>query len=98
MMFLTVDKRGRSTLPESVRRDLGIGDEDATLVILQKTDHGTYELVPASLVPNDQLWFHHPAIVQRVAEAEADFREGRTTSTSTPEEAQAHLDRLKKRG
>lgn len=98
MTFLTVDKRGRSTLPESVRRDLGIGDDDTTLILLEKTDHGTYELVPASLVPKDQLWFHHPEMEARVAEAEADFRAGRSTSTSTVGEAQAHLDSLKKKG
>lgn len=97
MVFLTVDKRGRNTLPESVRRDLGIGEED-TLVLLEKTDHGTYELVPASLVPKDQLWFHHPEMERRVAEAEADFQKGRSTSTSTIKDAQAHLDSLKKKG
>jgi bifunctional DNA-binding transcriptional regulator/antitoxin component of YhaV-PrlF toxin-antitoxin module len=97
MIFITVDKRGRNTLPEEVRRDLGIGKEDSTLMILEKTDHGTYELVPASLIPKDQLWFHHPEMRRRVQEAEADFREGRSTNTSTVEEAQAHLDRLKKR-
>lgn len=96
MMFLTVDKRGRNTLPESVRRDLGIGEDDTSLVLLEKTDHGTYELVPASLVPKDQLWFRHPEMAGRIAEAEADFREGRAASASTAEEAQAHLDRLKK--
>jgi bifunctional DNA-binding transcriptional regulator/antitoxin component of YhaV-PrlF toxin-antitoxin module len=96
--ILAVDKRGRSTLPESVRRDLGIGDEDTTLLILEKTDRGTYELVPAAIVPKDQLWFHHPEMERRVSEAEADFREGRSTSTSTLEEAQAHLDRLKEKG
>jgi bifunctional DNA-binding transcriptional regulator/antitoxin component of YhaV-PrlF toxin-antitoxin module len=98
MKFLTVDKRGRNTLPESVRRDLGVGEEDTTLVLLEKTDRGTYELVPASLVPKDQLWFHHPEMERRVTEAEADFRAGRSTSTSTVEEAQAHLDRLKRKG
>jgi bifunctional DNA-binding transcriptional regulator/antitoxin component of YhaV-PrlF toxin-antitoxin module len=96
MTFITVDKRGRNTLPEEVRRDLGIGNEDSTLVILEKTAHGTYELVPASLIPKDQLWFHHPEMRRRIEEAEADFREGRSTSTSGVEEAQAHLDRLKK--
>jgi bifunctional DNA-binding transcriptional regulator/antitoxin component of YhaV-PrlF toxin-antitoxin module len=96
MTFMTVDKRGRGTLPEEVRRDLGIGDEETTLVILEKTDHGTYELVPASLVPKDQLWFHHPEMQRRVAQAEADFREGRSTGVETPEEAQALLDGLKK--
>ena len=98
MTILTVDKRGRNTLPESVRRDLGIGEEDTTFVILEKTDRGTYELVPAAVVPKDQLWFHHPEMERRVGEAEADFREGRSTSTSTVEEAQAHLDRLKGEG
>lgn len=96
MPFLTVDKRGRSTLPEEVRRDLGIGEEDTTLVILEKTDHGTYELIPAALVPRDQLWFHHPEMERRVAQAETDFREGRSTRADTPEAAQSFLDGLKK--
>jgi bifunctional DNA-binding transcriptional regulator/antitoxin component of YhaV-PrlF toxin-antitoxin module len=98
MIILTVDKRGRNTLPESVRRDLGIGDKETSFVLLEKTDRGTYELVPAAIVPIDQLWFQHPEVERRVAEAEADFREGRSTSTSTVDEAQAHLDRLKAKG
>ena len=99
MVILSVDKRGRNTLPEDVRRDLGIGEEETTLIILEKTDHGTYELVPASLVPRDQLWFHHPEMRSRVANAEADFREGRSTLVATPEDAQKHLDALRqKRG
>lgn len=95
MVFMTVDKRGRSTLPEEVRRDLGIGDQETTLVLLEKTEHGTYELVPASLVPNDQLWFRHPEMSARVAQAEADFREGRSFTADTPAEAQALLDSFK---
>jgi bifunctional DNA-binding transcriptional regulator/antitoxin component of YhaV-PrlF toxin-antitoxin module len=96
MTFMTVDKRGRATLPEQVRRDLGIGDEETNLVLLEKTDRGTYELIPASLVPKDQRWFHHPEVQQRIAEAEEDFRSGRSTAAQTPEEAQAFLDSLKK--
>jgi AbrB family looped-hinge helix DNA binding protein len=96
MPFLTIDKRGRNTLPEEVRRDLGIGEEDGSLVILEKTGHGTYELIPAALVPKDQLWFHHPEMNRRVAEAEAAFREGRSTHAESPEAAQALLDDLKK--
>ncbi|HVG44843.1 MAG TPA: hypothetical protein VM890_08935 [Longimicrobium sp.] len=45
---------------------------------------------------DDQSWFHHPEIQARIAEAEADFREGRFTRTTTLEEAQAHLDSLKR--
>lgn len=95
MPFMTVDKRGRGTLPEEVRRELGLDAEDTNLVILEKTARGTYELVPAALIPKDQLWFHHPDMQQRVTQAEADFREGRYTRTDTPEAAQAFLDSLK---
>jgi hypothetical protein len=52
--------------------------------------------IPATLVPNDQFWFHHPEIQARVARAETDFAEGRSTRTSSPEEAQEFLDSLKK--
>ena len=96
MTFLTVDRRGRNTLPEEVRRHLGIGDDDTTLVILEKTERGTYELVPAALVPKDQLWFHHPEMGRRVQQAEADFQAGHSTSAATPEEAQSFLDSLKR--
>lgn len=97
MMFMSVDRRGRGTLPEEVRRDLGIGEDESNLVLLEKTDRGTYELVPASLVPKDQLWFHHPEMQRRVAQAEDDFGHGRSTVAQTPEEAQAFLDDLKAR-
>lgn len=95
MAFMTVDKRGRGTFPEEVRRDLGLDSEDTNLILLEKTERGTYELVPATLLPRDQLWFHHPDMRAHVAEAEADFREGRFTRTDTPEAAQAYLDGLK---
>ena len=95
MAFMTVDKRGRGTFPEEVRRDLGLDAEEGNLVILEKTERGTYELVPAALVPKDQLWFHHPEMQQRVERAEADFREGRSTAADSPESAQAFLDQLK---
>lgn len=91
--FLTLDKKGRATLPEDVRSALGVGAGD--LVLLEKTERGTYELVPAALVPKDQLWFHHPEMKARVAEAEASFTTGRSTRTETPEAARAHLDLLK---
>lgn len=95
MIFMTVDRRGRGTLPEQVRRELGIDAEDANLVLLEKTERGTYELVPATLIPKDQIWFHHPEMQARVGEAESDFREGRFTRTETLDEAQAYLDGLK---
>jgi bifunctional DNA-binding transcriptional regulator/antitoxin component of YhaV-PrlF toxin-antitoxin module len=95
MIFLTIDKRGRSTLPEDVRRDLGIEGGEGALVILEKTARGTYELVPAALVPRDQLWIHHPEMRRRIEEAEGDFRAGRSTRKATPDEVQQYLDSLK---
>lgn len=95
MTFMLVDKRGRGTFPEEVRRELGLDGEDSQLLLLSRTPHGTIELVPAALVPRAQLWFHHPEMQERVAEAEADFREGRSIRTETPEAAQAFLDTLK---
>lgn len=53
------------------------------------------ELVPAALIPKDQLWFDHPEMRAQVARAEEEFAEGRSTRTETPEQAQAFLDRLK---
>ncbi|MGH7480938.1 MAG: AbrB/MazE/SpoVT family DNA-binding domain-containing protein [Longimicrobiales bacterium] len=96
MNYMTVDQRGRVTLPEEVRRDLGLTGDDHGLVLLEKTSHGTYELVPAALVPKDQRWFHHPEMQRRIEEAEADLRGGRSTAAGTPEAAQARLDELKR--
>jgi AbrB family looped-hinge helix DNA binding protein len=95
MTFLTLDQKGRATLPEEVRSALGVGAGD--LILLERTERGTFELVPATLVPTDQLWFHHPEMQARVSRAESDFAEGRSSRTETPEEAQALLDSLKQR-
>lgn len=91
--FLTLDKKGRTTFPEEVREALGVQAGD--FILLERTAKGTFELVPASLIPNDQLWFHHPEVQARIAKAEADFASGRATKTKTPQEAQAFLDGLK---
>lgn len=91
--FLTLDQKGRTTLPEEVRSALGV--EAGDLILLERTARGTFELVPATLVPTDQLWFHHPEVQARVARAESDFSAGRSTRTETPEQAQAFLDSLK---
>lgn len=93
-VFLTLDKNGRVILPEEVLSALGV--EDGDLILLERTERGTYELVPATLVPNDQLWFHRPEMQARIARSERDFAEGRSTRTETLEEAQALLDSLKR--
>jgi AbrB family looped-hinge helix DNA binding protein len=90
-----VDKKGRATLPEEVRSALGV--EAGDLILLERTERGTFELVPASLVPKDQLWFHHPEMQARIKRAESDLAAGRSVRTETPDEAQAFLDSLKQR-
>ncbi|MDQ3388919.1 MAG: AbrB/MazE/SpoVT family DNA-binding domain-containing protein [Gemmatimonadota bacterium] len=96
MTFMNVDKRGRGTLPEEVRRVLGLEDSDTNLLLLEKTPHGTYEIVPATLVPKDQLWFRHPEMQQRLERAEVDFHAGRSTRADTLDETQALLDSFKR--
>ena len=92
--FVTLDKKGRATLPEDVRSALGVGAGD--LIILERTERGTFELVPAALIPKDQVWFYHPEMQARIRKAEADLAAGRSTATRTPEEARAFLDGLKR--
>ena len=93
--YLRLDQRGRATLPEDVRNSLGLRAGD--LVLLERTERGTYELVPATLVPRDQLWFHHPEMQGRIRKAEANLAAGRTKVTRTPAEAQALLASFKAR-
>lgn len=91
--YLSVDQKGRATLPEEVRTSLGLKPGD--FVLLEKTERGTYELVPAALVPRDQLWFRSPEMQARIRKAEADVVADRTRVTRTPAEAKALLDSLK---
>jgi AbrB family looped-hinge helix DNA binding protein len=93
--FVTLDKKGRATLPEDVRTALGV--EAGDFIILERTKRGTYELVPAALVPKDQIWFYHPEIRARIRKAEESIAAGRGTRTRTPEEAMTFLDGLKDR-
>jgi AbrB family looped-hinge helix DNA binding protein len=93
--FVTLDKKGRATLPEEVRAALGV--EAGDFIILERTERGTFELVPAALIPKDQLWFYHPEMQERIRKAEASLAGGRPTRTKTPEEAKVLLDGLKRR-
>ncbi len=93
--YLTLDTKGRTTLPEEVREELGIGPGD--FILLDRTERGTYELVPAALVPKDQLWFYHPEVQARIAEAEEDLRAGRYVTLQTPEATRTYLDSLKRK-
>ncbi|MEO8587049.1 MAG: AbrB/MazE/SpoVT family DNA-binding domain-containing protein [Acidobacteriota bacterium] len=92
--FVTLDKKGRATLPEDVRAALGV--EAGDFILLERTGRGTFELVPAALVPKDQIWFHHPEMQERIRKAEKSIVSGRGTTTRTAGEASAFLDGLKR--
>jgi len=93
--FVTLDKKGRATLPENVRTALGV--EAGDLIILERTERGTYELVPATLIPKDQLWFYHPEMQERIRKAEASIAASNVSKTRTVKTARAFLHGLKKR-
>jgi bifunctional DNA-binding transcriptional regulator/antitoxin component of YhaV-PrlF toxin-antitoxin module len=92
--FLTVDQKGRTTLPRELREELGITDQ--MQIRVDRTDDGVYELVPAVMIPQDQLWYHSPEGRERLRAAEESFREGRSTRTNGEAETQRFLDSLKK--
>lgn len=90
---LTIDSKGRTTLPRELRDALGLSEN--TLLRVERADNGTFELVPVELVPRDQMWFHSSEVQGRIAAAEEDFRAGRFTRTSGGAATQRYLDSLK---
>jgi AbrB family looped-hinge helix DNA binding protein len=92
---VTVGNKGRVTIPDSIRERLGL--EEGAVVRMVVTERNTLEIIPAEVVPRDQLWFSHPAVQERVARALSDIEAGRTTRVASAAEAQAHLDSLKKK-
>ena len=50
--------------------------------------------VPGAPLREDRRWFDHPEMQARIAEAEADRREGRVTRMDTPEAIEAYLNSL----
>lgn len=90
----TIGDKGRVTLPDDVRKHLGI--EAGDVVMIDLTENGTAELIPAALIPRDQLWFTYPEVQARMREATADVDAGRTTRARNAAEVRAHLTRLKK--
>ncbi len=94
--YLTLDKKGRTTLPEEVREKLGVGPGD--FLLLERTERGGYELVPAELVAKEDMWHFHREFRERLQRAEEEIRAGRTYAADTLEEAQALLDSWKRKG
>jgi len=91
---VTLDKKGRAVFPLALREELGL--VNGAQLRVERTDDGAYELVPAELVPRDQLYFHTPAMRRRIETAEENLREGSSTKTKGEREAIKFLDSLKK--
>lgn len=83
MTYLTLDKKGRATLPEEVREAMGVQAGD--FVLLNRTERGTYELVPAALVPKSDLWHLHPEFQERLRQSRDDVDGGRVHRTTGEE-------------
>jgi hypothetical protein len=88
--------RGPSRTEHATRRCPSRAGHRQTLVLLERTNHGTWELIPAAVMPRDQAWLRHPEMAARVAEGESDLREGRSSETSTPEALHTLLDGMKR--
>ncbi len=91
--YLTVDRKGRTTLPQEMRKTLGI--TEGVQLRIEQADNGAFEIVPSVSIPQDQLYYHSPEGRARLERAEDDIREGRVTRTTGPDEAQEFLDSLK---
>jgi AbrB family looped-hinge helix DNA binding protein len=91
---VVVGDKGRVTLPESVRKHLGIEEGDELGVELSA--NGTAELVPLALIPRDQVWFAHSEMQERISAALKDVSAGRTTRMSKRSDVRPSLNKLKK--
>lgn len=94
--FLTVDRKGRTTLPQELRDELGLGEH--TQLRIDRTDDGVFEIIPSVVIPRDQLWYHSPEVRERLRRGEASFRDGRSTRTRGEAETRRLLDSLKAPG
>ena len=92
--YLTVDQKGRTTLPQEIRKQLGL--TPGVQLRVEQADNGAIELVPAVAIPKDQLFYHSPDGRARLEQAEEDIRLGRVTRTTDLNEAQSFLDSLKR--
>lgn len=90
---LTVDSKGRAVFPQRLREELRLSE--GTQLLVERESDGRVSLVPAELVPRDQMWFHSPEMRARMARAEQSLEQGHSTRTQGEAETQAYLDRLK---
>jgi len=91
--YLTIDQKGRTTLPQRVREQLGIGE--GTQLRIERTESGVIELVPSVSIPQDQAWYHGDEGQARLKRADQELQTGRVSRTRGEVEARRLLDSLK---
>jgi AbrB family looped-hinge helix DNA binding protein len=91
--YLTIDQKGRTTLPQRVREQLGIGE--GTQLRIERTESGIIELVPSVSIPQDQAWYHGDEGRARLGRADEELRSGRVSRTRGEAAARRLLDSLR---
>ena len=73
----------RITIPSRIVKALGLrtGDHMLMRMVGQRV-----EMIPASLIPKDQLWFWTPEWQKREREADEDIAQGRVKETASVDE------------
>ena len=92
---IQVGAKGRVTLPAAIREHLGLAE--GSFLVYRVTHYGTIELIPANLVPRDQLYFYAPEVQAGIAQSERERAEGTGDyiTTHSWEETKALLDSWK---
>lgn len=62
--------------------------------VVRRAKQGVQSVLFGGRLRNEWHWFDHPEMRGRIAEAEADRREGRVIRADTPEEIEAYLKSL----
>lgn len=94
-VVVPVSSKGRVTLPDEVRRHIGLETGDYLLIDLSEDAKAT--LVSAAVLPKDQVWFTHPDVQARLAEAHDDIAAGRTVGVESQGELREQLRALKRK-
>ncbi|HEY4711288.1 MAG TPA: AbrB/MazE/SpoVT family DNA-binding domain-containing protein [Dehalococcoidia bacterium] len=92
--LVQVRKKAQITLPQSVRKELGIEEGDFLDI---RVENGEAVVKVKKLIDKDQAWFWTKRWQEGEREAEADIRAGRGHTFANAEEAIAYLDERARR-
>lgn len=70
---LAIRRKGIVTIPEAIRQELDLHEGDH---LVATVEDGRLVLIPASVIPDDQVWFWTPEWQAKEAEADREIAEG----------------------